>query len=110
MRRGEVYWHSFGKPDKRRPVVVLTRSQLVGVLDRVSVASCTTTRRSVPSEVTIGPEEGMPKDCAINLLEVYTLPRNQLGPYLTQLADHVMSRVDDALLLALGVGERLGDG
>ena len=49
-------------------------------------------------------------DCAINLLEVYTLPRNQLGPYLTQLADHVMSRVDDALLLALGVGERLGDG
>ena len=110
MRRGEVYWHSFGKPDKRRPVVVLTRSRLVDVLDRVSVASCTTTRRGAPSEVAVGVEDGLPRESAVNLLEVYTLPKRELGPYLTQLTDRVMERIDRALVLTLGIGERLGDG
>ena len=110
MRRGEVYWHSFGRPDKRRPVVVLTRSALVDVLSRISVAACTTTRRGAASEVPIGLDDGMPKECSINLLEVYTLEKDALGPYVTQLADRVMRQVDAALLLTLGVGERLGDG
>ncbi len=105
-----MYWHSFGKPDKRRPVVILTRSQLGSVLGRVSVASCTSTRRGAPSEVEIGIEDGMPRACAINLLEIYTVPKEDLGPYVTQLSDPVMTQVDESLLLTLGVGERLGDG
>lgn len=109
MRRGEVYWFGFGKPDKRRPVVVLTRTGLIDVLGRVSVASCTTSRRGAPSEVRIGVDDGLARECAVNLHEVYTVEKRDLGPYITQLVDRVMNRVDAALVLTLGIGERVGD-
>ena len=108
MKRGEVYWFRFAAPDKRRPVVILTRSGLVSHLGAVTVATVTSTRRKVPSEVPIGPEEGMPKACALNLHNVFTLSKDSLGPFLTTLSDDVMTRIDRALVFALGVGERQG--
>jgi len=103
-----VYWFRFASPDKRRPVVILTRSGLVSHLGTVTVAAITSTRRGVPSEVALGPEEGMPKLCAANLHNVFTLSKDLLGPYLATLPDEVMSRIDGALIFALGVGERPG--
>lgn len=106
MRRGEVYWHRFARPDKRRPVLVLTRSSLLGHLGTVTVAALTRTVRDVASEVVVGIEYGLPVRCAVNLHNVFTLRRVDLASFLTHLPDDVMARVDQALVFALGVGER----
>lgn len=108
MRRGEIYWHRFGRPDKRRPVLVLTRSSLVGHLGTVTVASLTRTIREVASEVVVGVEQGLPTRCAVNLHNVFTLRRADLGAFVAQLPADVMARVDRALVFALGIGETRG--
>ncbi len=105
MRRGEVYWFRFRTPDKRRPVLVLTRSGLLPSIGTATVAHITSTAREVASQVSLGPEHGMPKPCAVNLLNVSTLKKAELGPYLTTLDGEVMNRVDEALQFALGIGE-----
>lgn len=106
MRRGQVYWYRFPAPDKRRPVLVLTRSDLVPHLATVTVAMITSTIRGAPSEVTLGPDDGLPRPCAVNLHNVFTLRQRELGPYLATVDDAVLERVDRALVFALGVGER----
>lgn len=105
MRRGEVYWHRFDRPDKRRPVVVLTRTSLLGHLGTVTVASLTRTIRGVASEVAVGPAQGLPAPCVVNLHNVFTLQRAELSAFVAFLPAEVMARVDRALVFALGVGE-----
>jgi mRNA interferase MazF len=105
VRRGEVYWHRFAPPDKRRPVLVLTRTALLGHLATVTVATLSRTIREVASEVLVGPEHGLPAKCAANLHNVFTLRRKDLGAFVATLPPDVMARVDRALVFALGVGE-----
>ncbi|CAN5255568.1 type II toxin-antitoxin system PemK/MazF family toxin [soil metagenome] len=59
-RQGEIWWAE--AEDKRRPVLVVTRSDAVPVLSRVVVAPVTRTVRTIPTEVAIGPENGLPDD------------------------------------------------
>ena len=105
MRRGEVYWHRFHRPDKRRPVLVLTRSSLLGHLGTVTVAAISRTIRKVASEVMLGRDHGLPAPCAANLHNVFTLRREDLGAFITALPPEIMAEVDRALVFALGVGE-----
>lgn len=108
MRRGEVYWHRFSRPDKKRPVLVLTRTVLLGHLATVTVAAVTRTIREVASEVVLGQGHGLPAKCAANLHNVFTLRRADLGAYIGTLPPDVMARIDRAIVFALGVGERPG--
>lgn len=105
MRRGEVYWHRFASPDKRRPVLILTRSILIPHLGTVTVASITRTVREVASQVRVGPEHGLPHPCAVNLHHVFTLEKASLGPWVAAMPVAVMAHVDRALVFALGVGD-----
>jgi len=108
VRRGEVYWYRFRSPDKRSPVVVLTRSELLGHLGTVTIAAVTSTIRGVASEVALGVSDGLPRPCAINLHNVFTVPKAETGPYLATLSPEVLQRLDRALVFALGVGEGPG--
>jgi len=105
VKRGEVYWHRFPKPDKRRPVLILTRTVLLPHLGTVTVAAITRTIRDVASEVRLGPGLGLPQPCAANLHNVFTLDKADLGPFVTALPPGVMALVDRALAFALGMGE-----
>lgn len=102
MRRAEIRWYRFRSPDKRRPVVILTRESVLDYLGEVSVAPITTTIRDIPSEVVLGPADGMPRDCAVNLDHVQTVPRLQLGALITTLPAARMAEIRSALLFALG--------
>ena len=59
MRRGDVCWYTFKAPDKRRPVLILTRSSAIGYLNALTVAPITTTVRDIPSEVFLSRGEGL---------------------------------------------------
>lgn len=61
-RQGEIWWAE--AEDKRRPVVVVTRSEAIPVLTWIVVAPVTRTMRDIPTEVRLGPDEGLPVPCA----------------------------------------------
>lgn len=61
-RQGEIWWAE--TEDMRRPVLVVTRSESVGVLTAIVVAPITRTVRNIPTEIHLGPDEGLLVDCA----------------------------------------------
>ena len=104
MKRGEVRWYTFRAPDKRRPVLILTRDSAVSFLSGVTVAPITSTVRDIPSETLLTPEEdGVPALCAVNLDNLQTVQKNQLGALVTMLSSWRMAEVEQALCFALGI-------
>ena len=102
MKRGEVRWYRFARPDKRRPVVVLTRDSALEFLGEVTVAPVTSTIRDIPSEVLLSREDGAGRDCAINLDHLQTVSRSRIGSVIATLGPRKMAEVQSALLFALG--------
>lgn len=102
VARGEVRLVAFPKPDKARPALVLTRDSALGYLTRITVAPITSTVRGVPSEVPLGPDDGMKNACAVNMHNVVTIERDRLGRRVAYLGDRKMREVCAALGFALG--------
>ena len=102
MQRGEIRWYRFSSPDKKRPVLLLTRDSVVEYLGEVTIAPVTTTIRDIPTEVLLSPEDGMPRACAVNLDHVQTVSKAKLGGVITVLPASWMEEVRSALLFALG--------
>ena len=73
LNRGEIWLLDRPRPDKRRPVLILTRRSLIGLLHTVTVVAVTSTLRGAPTEVELGTAEGLKgRSCAnlCNLLGV----------------------------------------
>jgi len=102
MHHGEVRWYRFARPDKRRPVLILTRNSAIEYLGEITVAPITTTVRDIPSEVLLTPTDGMPQDCAINLDHIQTVSKGRVGALITTLSSEKMQALRHALLFALG--------
>ena len=81
---------------------MLTRSSAIGYLSRVTVAPITSTIRGVPSEVALGPEDGMKQSCAVNLHNVMTVRQANLGRFVAELDSRRMREVCAALAFAVG--------
>jgi mRNA interferase MazF len=101
LRRGEVRWYAFPRPDKKRPVVILTRDSVLEYLGEATIAPITRTVRGIPSEVPLGPDDGVPEPCAVNLDHVQTVARGRLGALVTTLSTQRMAEIREALLFAL---------
>ena len=70
----------------------------------MTVAPITSTIRGVPSEVALGPEDGMKRPCAVTLHDVVTVSKEHLGRRVAELDERRMREVCDALGFALGCG------
>ena len=101
LRRGEVRWYKFQQPDKKRPVVILTRDSALDFLGEVTIAPITSTIRDIPSEVLLTSGDGMRRDCAVNLDHVQTVPKGKIGSLVTTLSREKLHRVGEALSFAL---------
>jgi mRNA interferase MazF len=101
LRRGEVRWYKFQQPDKKRPVVILTRDSALDFLGEVTIAPITSTIRDIPSEVLLAAGDGMARDCAVNLDHVQTVPKGRIGSLVTTLSREKLHRVGEALSFAL---------
>ncbi len=102
VRRGEIWRYRFSSPDKTRPVVVLTRQEVIGLLHTVMVAPVTSTIRGAPSEVRVGVREGLKRESAVNLDHVQTIERSRLSGYVGHLDPEKMREVCRALSIAAG--------
>lgn len=96
-------WYTFSPPDKKRPVLLLTRDAVLEYLGEVTVAPITTTIRDIPSEVRLYKEDGMLEDCAVNCDHIQTVAKNRLGAVVTTLPDAKMRQVARAIAFALGL-------
>ncbi len=103
MKRGEVRWYKFASPDKKRPVLILTRDSILRYLGEVTVAPITATVRDIPSEVSLSTTDGMHRDCAINCDHIQTVSRGKIGALITQLSPTQMNAVTKAIGFALNL-------
>ena len=104
VRRGEIWMYEFKQPDKRRPVLILTRAEVIGLLRTVMVAPITSTIRGAPGEVPVGIEEGLKGPSAVNLDHVQTVEQRLLKQFVGSLSPEGMAHVCDALMVATGCG------
>ena|SRR5215813_797893 len=102
VARGQIWQFTVSKPDKRRPVLILTRNEVIDLLHTVMVAPITSTIRGAPSEVIVGIEEGLKRDSAVNLDHVQTVPKANLKRFIGTLAPQKMHAVCHALSVATG--------
>ena len=105
INHGEIWTYRFKTPDKRRPVLVLTRQDVIGLLHTVMVAPVTSTIYGAPSEVLVGIEEGLKHESAVNLDHVQTVEQARLTTRLGQLGPAKLRQVCRALAVATGCAD-----
>jgi mRNA interferase MazF len=103
MKHGEIRWYRFLSPDKKRPVLILTRDSVLKYLGEVTIAPITTTVRDIPSEVFLSPAEGMSQDCAVNCDHLQTVSKGKIGSLITSLSYLKMVEVGRAVRFALDI-------
>jgi mRNA interferase MazF len=86
MTQCDVYWYTFRAPDKRRPVLILTRNSATSFLTGITVAPITTTIRGILSEVVLTPaKDGVLTDCAVSADNIQTIQKANPGAYITHI-------------------------
>ena len=101
MKKGEIRWYTFKAPDKKRPVLILTRNSVLEYLGEVTIAPITTTIRDIPSEVFLSKFDDMPRDCTINFDHIQTVSKGKVGSLITTLSPQKKGQVRQAVLFAL---------
>lgn len=104
VSRGEIWFYTFAAPDKRRPVLVLSRQKAISLLRTVLVAPITSSAHGAPSEVMVGIEEGLKHDSVVNLDQVQTVDQTRLQHFVGTVGPEKMSKVCRALMIATGCG------
>lgn len=99
--RGDIWWADV-PGDKRRPVLVLTRERFIPRLSALLVAPVTTNVRGIPTEVAMGPADGMPQACAANFDNTFTLARSRFAERITTLPSERLDEVCEAYRFAAG--------
>ena len=101
MSRGDICWLEL--PDeKRRPALVLTRDEAIPVMQKVVIAFLTSKVRDIPTEVRLGPDDGMPHECAASFDNLRSVPKVLLADPITTLSGPRMHEVCRALAIATG--------
>jgi len=103
MKRGEIRWYKFVQPDKKRPVLILTRDSVLEYLAEVTVAPITSMVRNIPSEVFLSKTDGMPRDSAVNCDHLQTVSKGKIGSLITSLPPAKMVDVGRAIRFALDI-------
>lgn len=101
MKRGEIRWYKFKSPDKRRPVLILTRDSILEYLGEAAIAPITSTVRDIPSEVFLSRHDGMQKECAVNLDHIQTVSKGKIGSLIATLSSEKLKQVRRAILFAI---------
>jgi mRNA interferase MazF len=105
VNRGDVCWYTFKTPDKRRPVLILTRDSAIDVLNSVTVAPITSTIRSIPTEVILTEADGLPNACAANFDNLQTVPKSNIGARIARLTPRKMKETAAAISFAFALDE-----
>lgn len=96
VARGEVWWYEDPRAD-RRPFLILTRDEAIGVLNQVLGVPATRSVRGIPTEVELTRADGMAQACALTLDNLASLRVALLTERITRLSEDRMRQVCVAL-------------
>ena len=102
VRRGEIWLLDLRRPDKRRPVLVLSHPALIRLLHTATVAAITSTLRGSPTEVELGVGEGLKHPSCVNLCNLFTASQQDLTVFVGTVDAAKMLEVCRALAVATG--------
>jgi len=105
LKQFEIWWADLPKPAGRRPVLLLTRDDGYGYLNKFIVAEITTTIRNIPVEVPLGKRDGLPAPCVANCDNLRTVTRDVLVERISKLTATRLVEVKRAVGYALGWDE-----
>lgn len=77
VARGDVWWGE-APNEKGRPFLVVSRDVANEVMQRVLVAPVSTRIRGLPSELTLGSDEGLPAGCVASFDNLRSFPKAML--------------------------------
>jgi|GEM_PF-407129 len=103
MRTDKIRWYTFRLPDKRRPVLILTRNEVIDQLNEIIVVPVTQTIRGLTTEVTLTLDDGMPVECVLNF-DHGSVQRDRIGSMLCNMPETRWPEVQNALMIACGFG------
>lgn len=101
MRRGDIRWIAFPQPIGHRPAILVSRDEAYGVRAAITIVPLTRTKRGIPVEVPLGPDDGVPHSSVANADNITTIPKRRVGAYLTALSPTKRRALDDAIRFAL---------
>jgi mRNA interferase MazF len=102
---GDIRLISFGRPDKTRPALILTRTRAISFLNALTVAPITTTMRDVPTELRLSEREGLKAPSVAKLDALQTVSKARIGRYLGSVDATHKTAIRSALLFALELDE-----
>jgi mRNA interferase MazF len=102
LKQYEIWWAQLPAPAGRRPLLLLSRDDAYGFLNKFIAAEITTTIRRIPIEIPLDGAEGLPKNCAVNCDNLRTIPKQYLTKRISRLPVGRIAEVKRALGYALG--------
>ena len=102
LNRGQIWLLDRPRTDKRRPVLILTRRSLIGLLHTVTVVAVTSTLRGAPTEVELGTAERLKGRSCANLCNLFTVEQHRLRTFVGSVGADKMRQVCGALIIASG--------
>ena len=99
-QRGQVWWGEIENVG-RRPFLVMSRPAAIPVLNSVLAAPVTRTVRGIPTELPLGPDDGMPADCAATFDNLRVVPKANLVDHICTLGPVRLAEACAALRAAV---------
>jgi mRNA interferase MazF len=109
MNRGDVWLIDLGGRVGTRPVVILTRQNVLKFLNKVTVAEITTKGKGYPTEIFINQKANLPKPSFIQAENLHTVNKKKLEKFLGTLDQDTMLKVSQKVVLALELENALPD-
>lgn len=103
MRRGELWWAELPPSVGHRPVLILTRDEVLNSIDSIVVAIVTRMARGLRSEIVLGGREGLPVRTVASMDNLMTVPRARLIRLLGNCAQPKIQELNAAITFALDV-------
>ncbi len=100
LQRGQVWWGEIENVG-RRPFLVMSRPAAIPVLNSVLAAPVTRTVRGIPTELPLGPDDGMPTDCAASFDNLKVVPKANLVDHICTLQPARLAEACTALRTAV---------
>ncbi len=101
MTRGEIWLAQVGR--KKRPVLVLTRPEVLDVRELVTVAEISSSIRGLAAEVRLDHGEvGLDRPSVVNCDGLHTVPQMSLTTHVGEIGDATMRNVCSAVAYAIG--------
>ena len=101
MNRGDVWLIDLGGRVGTRPVVILTRQNVLKFLNKVTVAEITTKGKGYPTEIFINQKANLPKPSFIQAENLHTVTKKKLEKFIGTLDQDTMLKVSQKVVLAL---------